>query len=68
MAYRSLKEFKIPQSDLTLRGYSKAAEATFFFIPELKVALDMGGIDKSVHSQYFFITHTHSVYLHFLPI
>jgi hypothetical protein len=63
MAYRTLRDFKIPQSDLTLRGYSKAAEATFFFVPELKTALDMGGIDKSVHSQYFFITHTHMVIL-----
>ena len=61
MAFRELKQIKMPGSNLTLRGYSKAAEATFFFVPELKIALDMGGIDKSVHSNYFFISHTHMV-------
>jgi hypothetical protein len=56
-----LREIKLPSINITIRGYSRAAEATYFFVPEWKVALDMGGIDKATHSQYFFITHTHMV-------
>jgi len=50
---------KLSSINLSLRGYSRSAEATYFFIPELKISLDMGGIDKSTHSNSYFITHTH---------
>jgi len=61
-----ITQWKMP-CGLTLRGYSKAAEATYLFVPELKISLDMGGIDKTVKSNLFFITHTHSDHAIHLP-
>lgn len=56
-----MKEWKIPNTNLVLTGYSRAADSTYFYIPQLKISLDMGGTDKSYRSELFFITHSHSV-------
>eukprot|EP01102_Stenamoeba_stenopodia_P004557 TRINITY_DN14858_c0_g1_i1.p1 TRINITY_DN14858_c0_g1~~TRINITY_DN14858_c0_g1_i1.p1 ORF type:complete len:285 (-),score=81.71 TRINITY_DN14858_c0_g1_i1:28-882(-) len=43
----------------TLAGYSKAADATFFYVPELKIQLDLGGSSKKYYAESFFLTHSH---------
>lgn len=42
----------------TMVGYSRAADRTFFYIPELKLGLDAGGC-RGRQPDYTFITHTH---------
>jgi ribonuclease Z len=39
---RIWKTWKFPRAGLTLTGYSRSADKTFFHIPELQVALDAG--------------------------
>jgi len=45
---------------ITITGYSKAADATYFYIPEWKTMLDVGGSNKSfTGARNFFLTHSH---------
>eukprot|EP01120_Amphizonella_sp_Union-15-10_P015590 TRINITY_DN8055_c0_g1_i1.p1 TRINITY_DN8055_c0_g1~~TRINITY_DN8055_c0_g1_i1.p1 ORF type:complete len:283 (-),score=45.42 TRINITY_DN8055_c0_g1_i1:137-985(-) len=64
-----MKSWQFPKNvaSLTLTGYSKAAEATYFYIPELKIQLDMGGISKQCMATSFFITHSHMDHCIYLP-
>ena len=50
---------KIPNTDLTLRGFSIAALRTNFYIKELGVMLD-GGLSSNFLPDHIFITHTHT--------
>jgi ribonuclease Z len=60
------KSYKIPNTPYTLIGYSIAAKNTGFYIPELKIALDIGV--PSCHSPNFiFITHCHYDHCGCLP-
>ncbi|OEJ30866.1 hypothetical protein [Streptomyces subrutilus] len=40
--FRQWKTWRIPGTELTLAGYSRANDKTFFHIPELRCALDAG--------------------------
>ncbi|QVQ52783.1 MBL fold metallo-hydrolase [Spiractinospora alimapuensis] len=40
--FRQWKTWTIPGTDLTLTGYSRANDKTFFHVPELRLALDAG--------------------------
>ena len=50
---------KIPNTQFTLTGYSRAAKNTCFYIPEMKVMLD-AGIEHDYIPDHVFITHCHS--------
>ncbi|PRP80072.1 hypothetical protein PROFUN_10755 [Planoprotostelium fungivorum] len=51
----------IPNERLTLIGYSRAADTTSFFIPELSFSLDAGPFKvHTSHPSHVFITHGHS--------
>jgi len=66
MRYFAKKTFKFPNSNLTLLGYSRSAQATCFFIPELAWALDAGfSFFKDV--KYVFVTHGHLDHSFCLP-
>lgn len=51
--------FPIPNTQLTLKGYSRAACRTSFYIPELKLALDCS-LPFNFTADNVFITHKHS--------
>ncbi|WP_243744683.1 hypothetical protein [Streptomyces hainanensis] len=40
--FRQWKTWRIPGAKLTLTGYSRANDKTFFHLPELRLALDAG--------------------------
>lgn len=54
--------WKMPASagGMTLRGVSRSAQATGFYIPELDWALDAGAKVSDSFPRQIFITHTHS--------
>jgi hypothetical protein len=58
-----MRVMKLPLKgcNYTLAGHSKSAEATYFYVPELKLAIDMGFISKNYSPTTFLITHTHAV-------
>lgn len=58
--------FPIPNTPWTIRGYSRAAFRTGFYIPELGIMLDAG---PQLHSKpdHIFITHTHGDHIASLP-
>lgn len=51
--------YKIAGTCYTIRGWSKAALRTNFFIPELRVMLD-AGLSANVSPEYIMVTHCHS--------
>jgi len=66
-----LKDMVVPCGEnykIRIVGYSRSADKTFFFLPNLKIQLDVGGCDKRFeHMKYFFITHTHGDHVMYLP-
>eukprot|EP01130_Rhizamoeba_saxonica_P004135 TRINITY_DN1704_c0_g1_i2.p1 TRINITY_DN1704_c0_g1~~TRINITY_DN1704_c0_g1_i2.p1 ORF type:complete len:290 (-),score=51.49 TRINITY_DN1704_c0_g1_i2:407-1276(-) len=62
-----IKSIKLAQLNLTLAGYSRAASATYFYVPELKIQLDMGGYSKSYKATKFFVTHSHLDHAMYMP-
>ena len=56
--FRQWKEWIIPGTQLTLVGYSRANDKTFFYIPELKLGLD-AGLCEGRKPDTLCITHTH---------
>ncbi|AQZ62167.1 Metal-dependent hydrolases of the beta-lactamase superfamily III [[Actinomadura] parvosata subsp. kistnae] len=56
--FRQWKTWRIPGTDLTLTGYSRANDKTFFHIPELRCCLD-AGLCEGRQVDTVFLTHTH---------
>ncbi|WP_331769897.1 MBL fold metallo-hydrolase (plasmid) [Embleya sp. NBC_00888] len=56
--FRQWKTCRIPGTDLTLTGYSRANDKTFFHIPELRCSLD-AGLCEGRQVDTVFLTHTH---------
>jgi ribonuclease Z len=61
------KIFKIPKTSWTIKGYSRSAYRTGFFIPELSIMLDAGPQCFS-QPNWVFITHTHIDHIACLPL
>lgn len=57
--FRQWLEWKIPNTDLSIEGYSRASDKTFFFIPQLKICLD-ASLAEGRRGDYVFISHSHS--------
>lgn len=55
--FRQRKTWRIPGTALTLTGYSRANDKTFFHIPELRCALD-AGLAKGRQTESVLLTHT----------
>ncbi|RJL36183.1 MBL fold metallo-hydrolase [Bailinhaonella thermotolerans] len=56
--FRQWKTWRIPGTGLTLTGYSRANDKTFFHIPELRCCLD-AGLCEGRRADTVFLTHTH---------
>jgi ribonuclease Z len=56
--FRQWKTWRIPETGLTLTGYSRANDKTFFHIPELRCSLD-AGLCEGRQVDTVFLTHTH---------
>ena len=56
---RTFLAWKIKGTNLTLMGYSRSRDKTFFYIPQLKVALD-GGYCRGRLANHLFLTHGHA--------
>ncbi|MGK5672180.1 MBL fold metallo-hydrolase [Micromonospora sp. URMC 106] len=56
--FRQWKTWRIPGTSLTLTGYSRANDKTFFHIPELRCSLD-AGLCEGRQVDTVFLTHTH---------
>lgn len=59
--------YKLPGTQLTIRGHSRGSEKSCFYIPELKVFLD-AGCQSYFNPDYIFITHCHSDHSFQLPM
>ncbi|MCH2046096.1 MAG: MBL fold metallo-hydrolase [Saprospiraceae bacterium] len=57
--FRQWLTWKIPNTDLTIEGYSRASDKTFFFIPQLRTCLD-ASLAEGRKGEQVFITHGHS--------
>ena len=57
--FRQWLEWKIPDTDLTIEGYSRAGDKTYFYIPQLKISLD-ASLPEGRKGDFVFITHGHS--------
>lgn len=55
--FRQWKTWRMP-GDLTLTGYSRANDKTFFHVPELRCVLD-AGLCEGRRAENVFLTHTH---------
>jgi ribonuclease Z len=56
--FRQWKTWRMPGTDLSLTGYSRANDKTFFHVPELRCALD-AGLCEGRRVDTVFLTHTH---------
>lgn len=56
--FRQWKTWKIPGTGLSLTGYSRANDKTFFHVPELRCSLD-AGMAEGRQVETVFLTHTH---------
>ncbi|MFB4284533.1 MBL fold metallo-hydrolase [Nonomuraea sp. MTCD27] len=56
--FRQWKTWRIDGTELTLTGYSRANDKTFFHIPELRCSLD-AGLCEGRQVDTVFLTHTH---------
>ncbi|MEV4173105.1 MBL fold metallo-hydrolase [Nonomuraea sp. NPDC049709] len=56
--FRQWKTWRIHGTELTLTGYSRANDKTFFHIPELRCSLD-AGLCEGRQVDTVFLTHTH---------
>ncbi|GAA2323100.1 hypothetical protein GCM10010149_90390 [Nonomuraea roseoviolacea subsp. roseoviolacea] len=56
--FRQWKTWRPPGARLTLTGYSRANDKTFFHVPELKLALD-AGLAEGRQVDTVLLTHTH---------
>jgi len=56
--FRQWKTWQLPGTGLTLTGYSRANDKTFFHVPELRCSLD-AGLCEGRQVDTVFLTHTH---------
>ena len=56
--FRQWKTWTMPGSGLTLTGYSRANDKTFFVVPELRCGLD-AGLAEGRQPEHVFLTHAH---------
>ena len=56
---RTFRAWKMKGTNFTLMGYSRSRDKTFFYIPQLKLALD-GGYCRGRLAQHLFLTHGHA--------
>lgn len=56
--FRQWKTWNVPGTGLSLTGYSRANDKTFFHVPELRCALD-AGLAEGRQVETVFLTHTH---------
>ncbi|MGW4474720.1 hypothetical protein ACWENQ_34060 [Nonomuraea sp. NPDC004354] len=56
--FRQWKTWTLPGTRLTLTGYSRANDKTFFHVPELKLALD-AGLAEGRQVDTVLLMHTH---------
>jgi len=52
---------------ITITGYSKSTEKTFFHVPALKSMLDAGSCKRNCQPDFCFLTHTHDDHVKGLP-
>jgi ribonuclease Z len=57
--FRQWKTWQIPGTRLTMTGYSRANDKTFFHVPELRCALD-AGLAEGRQPETVFLTHAHA--------
>ena len=62
-----VKPYNIPNTCYTIHGYSWAACATGFIIPELDILLDCG-VPNKYFPQFVFVTHGHLDHVYQLPL
>jgi ribonuclease Z len=55
-----LSTIKILNNRFTLTGFSRSAEATAFYIPEMDMMLDAGTVVTTTKFRRLFVTHSHS--------
>ena len=65
--WKKVLPIKIPNTQLTLMGYSVAARNTAFYIPEMKIMLDCG-IENEYIPDHIFITHCHADHSKNIPL
>ncbi|WP_432827656.1 MBL fold metallo-hydrolase [Dactylosporangium sp. CA-092794] len=56
--FRQWRTWTLPGTDLTLTGYSRANDKTFFCVPELRLGLDAGLVEGR-QPETVLLTHTH---------
>ncbi|SEG92014.1 ribonuclease Z [Nonomuraea solani] len=56
--FRQWKTWRIPGTGITMTGYSRANDKTFFHLPELRCVLD-AGLCEGRQAETVFLTHTH---------
>jgi ribonuclease Z len=57
--FRQWLEWKIPGTDYTIEGYSRAGDKTFFYLPQLKICLD-AGLAEGRQGDFVFLSHCHN--------
>lgn len=57
--FRQWLLWDVPDTNLTIEGYSRAGDKTFFYIPQLKICLD-ASLAEGRQGDYVLITHSHS--------
>ncbi len=57
--FRQWRQWNIPGADLTIEGYSRSGDKTFFYIPQLKLCLD-AALAEGRQGDYVLVTHTHN--------
>jgi len=62
------KSWTIKGTNLTISGYSRAGEATGFYIKELRWCLDAGVPTSQIKPERVFITHSHTDHAMMLPL
>ena len=64
---QSLTTIKILKDRLTLTGFSRAAEATSIYVPEMNLILDAGMVVTTSKVRRLFVTHSHSDHSYQIP-
>lgn len=65
--WNKVQPIKIPSTQFTLTGYSRASKNTSFYIPEMKIMLDCG-IENEYIPDHIFVTHCHADHSKNIPL